>query len=70
MSWKTKPHSLEQDDDGHWYILPLTSIADFRTWLDQDPEGEDFDPDLYDKFKIDGPHKLIIYDYEIDGVDF
>lgn len=63
-----KPYLLTQDDDCHWYLIPLDVEAEFRDWCkwiegwingtDSTYEGLDFND-----FRINGPHTLKIYSW-------
>lgn len=38
--------TLEQDDAGHWYVVPCRVIHEFKDWL-AFVDDEEFDPDGY-----------------------
>lgn len=63
-----KPHKLEQDDDGHWYIIPYDLVDEFNEWIrqesDLDPVGNMFwEGSDFNQFRINGPHTLKIYSW-------
>ena len=33
--------TLQSDDDGHWYLVPVEQLAAWGAWLALDPEEED-----------------------------
>jgi len=52
-------HILERyfigsDDSGHKYVVPIARKLEFDEWSQADTEEEDFDPDLFNDFRLDG----------------
>lgn len=59
-----KPYVLENDDSGHYYLIPYDLKEDFDEWLSigyENWEGID-----YEQFRINGPHTLKIYSWADD----
>ena len=55
---------LSQDDEGHWYLFPKDKQKEFEQWV-QKQCSDDADGEYPEWLKdIDGPHRLLIYDYE------
>lgn len=61
---------LKQDDSCHWYLIPLNMEKQFVE-LSEKIETSDgmlcvneFE-DLFEQYRIDGPHRLIIKEWEI-----
>lgn len=55
-------HIMIKDDDCHWYLIPLRFKKDFENWSCN--SNEYIPMEDYDKFRIDGPHRILIYDWE------
>jgi hypothetical protein len=45
---------IGSDDSGHEYVVPIYRKIEFDVWVEADTEAEDFDPDLFDEFRLDG----------------
>lgn len=65
-------HRLIQDQDCHWYLILDEEIQDFYKWCDShDPAN--FNPELlhdvelpnFNSKRINGPHNVLIKEYEI-----
>lgn len=52
-----------EDDSGHYYLVPQFEESDFERWCRDMEKGRDSEFD-FEGNRIDGPHKLIIYDWE------
>ena len=55
-------YTLEQDDDGHWYIVPCRVIREFENWLSKCGE-EEFDPYGFPEGveKVGGAYNLVTF---------
>ena len=54
MSAKAQRYVFTKDDDGHDFMIPVELESEFKSWLKEDAESEDFDPDKYSEYAIDG----------------
>lgn len=67
---------LVSDDDGHYYLIPIEKEKEFYEWVEKWDEytyglsdcliylAEEFEN--FENYRIDGPHKLIIKEYELE----
>ena len=59
---------LIQDQDCHWYLVPSNQINEFYEWDDWmttcEPHLKKDWPD-FDSMRINGPHSVLIKEYEI-----
>ena len=46
--------TLVSDGDGHEFVIPVSQLKTFESWLEMDPESEDFDCERFNDFRIDG----------------
>lgn len=52
-------HQLGQDDDGHWYCVPVNDIKVFNDILELDwDELSSVDWDCLSRWRVDGPHQI------------
>jgi hypothetical protein len=42
------------DDSGHQYVLPIYRKIEFDEWNNMSTESEDFNPDLFNEYRLDG----------------
>lgn len=52
-------HQLMQDDDGHWYCVPVVYIDTFNAMMEG--EWDEITKEGYealDSWRVDGPHKV------------
>lgn len=55
-----KRYILKQDEDSHWYLIPMECETDFETTCSEAYRNDEFD-DFESKFgemRINGPHDL------------
>jgi len=45
---------IGQDESGHECVVPIALKAKFDAWNEADTEAEDFDPDLFNEYRLDG----------------
>lgn len=45
---------IGSDESGHDYVVPIARKIEFDEWSATDAETDDFDPDLFDEFRLDG----------------
>ena len=45
---------IGRDESGHQYVVPVHRKIEFDEWSEADTEAEDFDPDLFDEYRLDG----------------
>jgi hypothetical protein len=57
-----QPSQLLQDNDGHWYLVPGTHLAQFEAALALE-DVQSTAMGKFTRFAIDGPHRLIILDW-------
>lgn len=58
---------LVQDDDGHWYLIPIELMDQFDNFVDDPDFGqEDNMTVFFGKYQVDGPHKIHILLWEED----
>lgn len=58
-TWADNPHCLVRDDDGHWYIIPASEVAQFERWVDVMESGKEIMLNYdYSGNMIPGPHVL------------
>lgn len=55
-------YCLKQDDDCHWYLIPVLRLQNFEEWLAAGPYYEDYEGEEFDSCRIDGPHRLTFTD--------
>lgn len=55
-------YSLARDDDGHWYVVPVSQREAFSKWLDG-VNDEDFDPNDYPPgvVAVGGSYSLVTF---------
>lgn len=63
------PSIILQDNDGGWYLVPETKVTAFESALElfNDESKHDTATRAFNKFikyRIDGPHRLIIREWE------
>jgi hypothetical protein len=46
--------TLVSDESGHNYVIPLHLKIEFDDWNESDTEEDDFDPDKYEQYRIEG----------------
>ena len=51
-------YHLTSDDDGHWYIIPVSEHDNFENWVEDTTEGEDSEFD-FDNDMISGHPNII-----------
>lgn len=42
------------DESGHHYVVPIYRKIEFDEWSEADTEAEDFSPDLFNEFRLEG----------------
>jgi hypothetical protein len=42
------------DDSGHQYVVPIYRKIEFDEWNQMSTESEDFNPDLFNEYRLDG----------------
>jgi hypothetical protein len=42
------------DDSGHEYVVPIYRKIEFDEWNQMSTESEDFNPDLFNEYRLDG----------------
>jgi hypothetical protein len=52
-------HRLIQDDDGHWYIIPVGHEQVFQRWVDAMTKGSRHLPANFEPVQVDGPHTVV-----------
>jgi len=45
-------YCLIQDDDCHWYAIPLSLKREFAIWNTTDPEDDDFDCCKFGEYRL------------------
>lgn len=60
---------LVSDDDGHWYLMPEREVTRFEAVIGMAGDDDVSDTILreigaYDRYRIDNPHTLRIYEWE------
>ena len=63
--YKEKGRQLVQDDSCHWYLIPAGYKEDFyawEEWMGNYCEGECPSELEYERFEIDGPESLTIFE--------
>lgn len=61
---KKEKYIITNDDDGHWYLIPLRLYQKFNEWVCTDWDLRDKDID-FNSYRIDYPEQVIIETYEI-----
>ncbi len=54
---------MEQDDSGHWYMVPCDELLSFQQWVEKTEKGEDTTLD-FAHYRIDGPHRVKIWHWD------
>ena len=45
---------IGRDDAGHEYVVPIYRKIEFDEWNQMSTESEDFNPDLFNEYRLDG----------------
>jgi hypothetical protein len=45
---------IGSDDSGHEYVVPIHRKIEFDEWNNMSTESEDFNPDLFNEYRLDG----------------
>jgi len=45
---------IGSDDSGHQYVVPIYRKIEFDEWNEMSTESEDFNPDLFNEYRLDG----------------
>ncbi len=60
-------YHLEQDNDGHWYVIPDGTEDDFRRWVEQTSADKDSEFDFED-CRLSGSPSLVHFPrYWVEG---
>lgn len=60
-------YMLQQDNDGHWYVIPSNKEEEFCEWLDGNPDDEEYwtEPDF--AVALGGSYTMVKFkSYRID----
>ena len=61
--------SLHQDNDCHWYVVPVERTEEFLNWCEEDTESESFDPDKFSGCAVNGAASRVTFtDPKLRGV--
>ncbi len=67
MQTKQLPSILLQDNDGGWYLVPETKATSFESACNLSREDDGRAMTKFAKYRIDGPHRLIISEWQEMG---
>jgi hypothetical protein len=54
-------HKLIQDDDGHWYVIPIHLETSFNDWNSYYGKAAMH----FDEYRVDGPHRIIFKEWNV-----
>lgn len=58
-------HRLIQDDDSHWYVIPVDRTDTFREWVRACELNKPMECDIdFDMLRVDGPHVVTFDKWE------
>ena len=56
---------ITDDDEGHWYLIPLIRKEEFEDWIDSFEEEKEWCGYSFEDCRIDYPEQIIIEKYRI-----
>jgi hypothetical protein len=57
-------HRLIQDDDCHWYVIPVEEVDAFNAWLAAGPYWENYQGPRFDARQVNGPHSVSFLEWD------
>jgi hypothetical protein len=59
-------HQMMQDDEGHWYLIPVNQRSRFTNYVAAASRGDESDEDVgyFSARSIDGPHAITFREWE------
>jgi len=61
------PHMFIQDDEGHWYIIPVSQKEQFRKWLEFYGESADYDGPEFHQCRCRHPSSYMFTELKENG---
>ncbi len=56
---------LIQDEDSHWYVIPVSEVARFYEWDRAVANNTSFGGTGFDSNMVDGPHSVTFPSYKL-----